>query len=955
MQLRIITPLEIRRAYKQMSYTSPVATRRRCCKFVVKYRQDKRISCPATGSVVLTNPYGQEKIVSLPGRITIQYQYHDLNGKHRATLHNFGCVTTARQAQFLWEQAWVVLEREVLDFDVYQLKVISGFPRLPEYECVVENGKVVYKKCPNLDKHDLSRNYGVADHQIPDEQMLDEQVDGIRLDEGMLADAVLPDEPDGADDGYDLWQVEAKYGFDHKDVIASSCKWALWDLIDKSFDTLGFDQLKDADLIKVLVASILLEGGVPVSRIPQWLKDNFADVDQVAFGEKTYRRLVHKLGDNPACASKVFALAQAYSRSQDKQDAAQKSTSTAGSMSADGDVKKLQAVCVDATSISVDPNDYRATNLKNLVRQTGRHYGKAAALAAQLTSCGVDAPQLDTQLEMVLVSINKFSDSVASSRFLDEASVLVSGYKTAQQITKATCQVVSDAFRLVDKYIEQTCYRVNQEAGDDVFLLDGSALVFDFFDLPASQPWLFKMQGVIQQAVDVKAQFEQLYTDLCVFDVQLDSYYQQLKRRIDGKPARAGELTVLDPKVLRLTFGHEKQGRWIPMFQMLLATDVRGFPVAMHTFNGNDSESRTLPGFIDKHTRDNGMSSSTAHKQDVGLGDDAGLFPEHIVVADSGHNSVWVKRHLANRGVDYVMACNNYKLVDYFLATPRIASRVQGWELFLPDEKQLLEHAGDTEGLWQLICQVPVPHSDGLSFDFAATGDQPRQVFRFSVGRYNLDLQRICRKAIAAINADGQPGDETGSSFSFLEGARGVKRFKYDVFLDEMFHAGWQGVATSVPAGRADAGVLFQLRHKQYQVEECFRLLKVDFRASFLNSSTSTWIKGQSLLGFMALCVARVIEDAVGGVCTFRQVIGQLSNYVRFIDYQGRCLYLHPDDDQGLMLLHFLGLGYAAGITPGVRARIRLPVLRQPDRFSLDTDGLDVRVLTLDPLDSSWG
>lgn len=103
----------------------------------------------------------------------------------------------------------------------------------------------------------------------------------------------------------------------------------------------------------------------------------------------------------------------------------------------------------------------------------------------------------------------------------------------------------------------------------------------------------------------------------------------------------------------------------------------------------------------------------------------------------------------------------------------------------------------------------------------------------------------------------------------------------------------------------------------------------------------------------MALCVARVIEDDVDGFCTFRYVIEQLSNFVRFTDYQGRRLYFHPGDDQCLRLLHFLGLGYAAGIDPGVRAGIRLPVLRRSDRFSLDVDGLDVRVLTLDPLDST--
>lgn len=239
--------------------------------------------------------------------------------------------------------------------------------------------------------------------------------------------------------------------------------------------------------LKWLVASILVDGGVPVSRIPQWVENNFADLDQVRSSEKTHRKLVHELGDNPYFTETVFNLAQAYSRSRQQTVAAAADADAgivpgAGETGGTGDVlDQVPAVCVDATSISVDPNDYRTSNLKNLVRQTGQYYGRLVALVAKLSSCDIDTSLLDQQLEQVLARINTFSGTIPASHFLDEASVLLAGYEAAIGITASIKEKTSSAFKLVDRFIEQTCYRVNQEAGVEVFFLDGKPAVHDFF------------------------------------------------------------------------------------------------------------------------------------------------------------------------------------------------------------------------------------------------------------------------------------------------------------------------------------------------------------------------------------------------------------------------------------------------------------------------------------------
>lgn len=103
----------------------------------------------------------------------------------------------------MWEQAWVVLEREVLDFDEHQLKVITDYPRLPEYECVIEKGNIVYKKRLNS-----------PGQETEDQETLDQETQG-QEPQDLDMDWLQEQQQSGNqnDDSYDLWQVESTYGF----------------------------------------------------------------------------------------------------------------------------------------------------------------------------------------------------------------------------------------------------------------------------------------------------------------------------------------------------------------------------------------------------------------------------------------------------------------------------------------------------------------------------------------------------------------------------------------------------------------------------------------------------------------------------------------------------------------------------------------------------------------------
>ncbi len=96
-----------------------------------------------------------------------------------------------------------------------------------------------------------------------------------------------------------------------------------------------------------------------------------------------------------------------------------------------------------------------------------------------------------------------------------------------------------------------------------------------------------------------------------------------------------------------------------------------------------------------------------------------------------------------------------------------------------------------------------------------------------------------------------------------------------DIIAKEETFDGFYGVCTNL---EDDAAAIAKINHKRWEIEECFRLLKTDFRARPVYLSRDDRIKAHFTTCFLSLTLFRYLEKRLDETFTSSEIIDQLRN-----------------------------------------------------------------------------
>jgi hypothetical protein len=263
--------------------------------------------------------------------------------------------------------------------------------------------------------------------------------------------------------------------------------------------------------------------------------------------------------------------------------------------------------------------------------------------------------------------------------------------------------------------------------------------------------------------------------------------------------------------------GMSKERRVDPQVTVGLLTDAGGFPLAVHLFEGNKAETRTVVPVL------------TEFKQRQPTVKDV------VVVADAGMLSAANLLALQEAGFSFIVGSKTSK-ATYDLA-------------------EHFEKRGNT-------------FDDGQTIEAArtiGTGKKARDrrvVWQWSFKRYRYDIQ--------AINA------MVGRAEAVADGKRALKKDRFvkvtdadptidwDLVKRAQYLAGLKGYATNIDADTMTGEQVVAAYHDLYQVERSFRMTKTDLAARPVFHRLRDSIEAHLTVVFAALALSREAQARTG-------------------------------------------------------------------------------------------
>jgi hypothetical protein len=295
--------------------------------------------------------------------------------------------------------------------------------------------------------------------------------------------------------------------------------------------------------------------------------------------------------------------------------------------------------------------------------------------------------------------------------------------------------------------------------------------------------------------------------------------------------------------------GFSKERRLDPQITVGLLTDVRGFPLTVHAFEGNKAETKTILPVI--------QAFAAAHR-----------LPEVTVVADAGMLSEANLAALEDAGLRFIVGAR----------IPDLPYQVAEWRR---------AHPGEPIGDGQIFTQ---PWVMGTKAD-----PRKRMIFyQYRADRARRTLKGIDQQIAKAEKAVAGQAAVKRNRFVQLTGA--TKSVNRDLEAKARALAGLKGYVTNLEGPTAE--YVLGAYHQLWQIEKSFRMSKTDLRARPIYHHKRDSIEAHLTIVMAALAVSHWLERQTGW--SIRKLVKTLRRY-RSIAVQTGDHILHAgtplDDD----------------------------------------------------------
>ncbi len=325
-------------------------------------------------------------------------------------------------------------------------------------------------------------------------------------------------------------------------------------------------------------------------------------------------------------------------------------------------------------------------------------------------------------------------------------------------------------------------------------------------------------------------------------------------------------------------YGASKEHRPNPIVQMGMFIDKTGFPIAMCINPGNTNEQITLVPAEKKIVEDMGVEKI-------------------VVCTDGGLSSEDNRSYNSTAGRSFITVQSLKKLNG---AYAEWALSAKGWRLIPRTEAERTSAVMN-----QCRCDDNEPE---LEFDLTEedtakyyadrtfyrerwilnekTGFSQRLIVTFSF-KYRDYLRALRSRQIerdAKIAAKGginkkkrnAPGRYVTEAFATKDGEAAIFKvaaLNLDAIADDEKHDGFYGICTDL---NNPVKEIIELNHNRWESEDCFRVLKTDFKARPVFVRSDNHIKAHFITCFISLLIFRVLECRLKYKYTAPEIIAAL-------------------------------------------------------------------------------
>ncbi len=323
-------------------------------------------------------------------------------------------------------------------------------------------------------------------------------------------------------------------------------------------------------------------------------------------------------------------------------------------------------------------------------------------------------------------------------------------------------------------------------------------------------------------------------------------------------------------------YGKSKQHQPLPLIGMGLFMDYDGIPIAFDIYPGNKNEQPTLKPLEKKIIKDFELS-------------------EVVVCTDAGLSSA-ANRKFNNRITDgfqsrsFITTQSVKQLPEYL---KDFALDPDGWHLAGSDETFNIDRL-DEEADYNRIFYKDRWIVEDISRKKQKKGVKPLEqhlIVSFSLKYRNY--QRKIRngqieRAVGLIDTgkykqrpknQNDPHRFISRTAATPDGevcSKELVSLNTDAIREEERYDGFYAVCTNLE----DVGVdqIVKINKKRWEIEECFRIMKTDFKARPVFLQTEEHIKAHFLTCFLALFIYRIIEKELNESYTCEEIIETLRN-----------------------------------------------------------------------------
>lgn len=373
---------------------------------------------------------------------------------------------------------------------------------------------------------------------------------------------------------------------------------------------------------------------------------------------------------------------------------------------------------------------------------------------------------------------------------------------------------------------------------------------------------LEEANGFVEQP---KCSLHQIYRALEVIAKENDFFQSQLYKNSQSITERRKDVLYYDCTNYYFEiededdfrkYGVSKEHRPNPIVQMGLFIDSDGIPLSFSVFDGNFSEQPSMTPLEKKILQDFDTS-------------------DFVVCTDSGLSSIANRRFNSIQGRGFVTAQSIKKLKgflqDFFLGD-------DGWYLPGSDRKYKLSELDEEKDCDRVFYKDRWIIENDLEQHLIVTYSIKYRNYQRAVrGRQIVRAEKLAENPSSLsrkkendpkrfvmqehCTTDGEAAEKTITS---LDQNRIDNEMKYD---------GFYAVCTNL---EDDVSDIIRINQKRWEIEECFRIMKTEFKARPVYLSRRDRITAHFTTCFTALVIYRMLEKKLENRFTCEEIIGTL-------------------------------------------------------------------------------